>query len=80
VCAKVDKEKQEDIFVLLVHKQDVVLHMTLAIFLGFSRQLVVMMFWQQRFSSRECINNIFEQLLVEILVPRKSFEGSFIAS
>jgi hypothetical protein len=44
VGTEVDEKKQEDIFVLLVHQQDVVLYVALAIVLKFARQLMIVVF------------------------------------
>ena len=43
--AEANEEKHEDVVVLLIHKQDVVLHVAFAIVFEFARQLVILIFW-----------------------------------
>ncbi|KKW45046.1 MAG: hypothetical protein UY94_C0005G0013 [Parcubacteria group bacterium GW2011_GWA2_56_21] len=80
VRAEVDEEKHEDILVLLVHEQNIVLHMALVVVFELAGQLVIAVFDWQVFSARECVYNALKQFFVKIPVSGESFKGSRISS
>lgn len=80
VRADLNKKKYEDIFILLVYQEQIAFYMALAIVFKLTGQLVVAILCFKLLSSLKTANYLLESLLIEILVSRESFEGSFISS